>query len=132
MATLPKSKATEKQLANSIMNSANQIWLAGLGAFVITQEEGSKLFESLIKEGEEVEARTKKAAGDKVEKIKGRVEEMKDKATEQLDKLEQAFQDRVARALNRLSIPTDHDIQELAKRVDVLNESIRKLTEKNR
>ena len=126
-----KSKAIENQLANNIMNSANQIWLAGLGAFAITQQEGSKLFESLIKEGEHVEARTKKATSAKVEAMKGRVEKMKDRATEKLDRLEQAFQDRVARALNRLGVPTKDDIQELAKHVDVLNESVQKLIKKN-
>ena len=109
------------------MNSANQIWLAGLGAFVMTQEEGNKLFEALVKEGEEVEARTLKAADEMVEDMKGKMEEVRGKATEKLDKLEQAFQDRVARALGQLGVPTNDDIQALSKRVEALSESIQGL-----
>lgn len=130
MATSSKKEIKERQLVDNIIESANQIWLAGLGAFAKTQEEGSKLFESLVKEGEQVEDRTKKAASDKMEEMKDRMEEMKGKASEQLDKLEQAFQERVARALNRLGVPTNDDIQELAKRVEALNESILKLMKK--
>ncbi len=119
--TTPEDKPN--QPVNTVLDAANQIWLAGLGAFAKTQEEGSRVFEALVKEGETVEARTMKvlqAAGEKVEEVKG-------KATEQLDKLEQAFQDRVARALNRLGVPTNEDIQELTKRVEALNDSVQKL-----
>lgn len=130
MAKTSKNQSVEKQEVGSIMDSASQIWLAGLGAFAKTQEEGSKLFEALVKEGEEVEARTRKAADEMFEDMKGRMEEVKGKATEKLDKLEQAFQDRVARALNRLGVPTNDDIQELSKRVETLNASIRRLSEK--
>lgn len=130
MAKTPKNESDEKQTASSIMDSASQIWLAGLGAFAKTQEEGSKLFESLVKEGEQVEARTRKAADDMFEDMRGRMEEVRGRATEKLDKLEQAFQDRVARALNRLGVPTNEDIQELSKRVEELNISIRRLADK--
>jgi poly(hydroxyalkanoate) granule-associated protein len=129
MATKSKTNSSDRQAANRVFNSANQIWLAGLGAFAKTQEEGSKLFDALVKEGEKVEARTRKAADDMVEEMKGRVEEVRGKATESLDKLEQAFQDRVARALNRLGVPTNDDIQELSRRVEALHESIKKLDE---
>jgi len=129
MATKSKTNTSDKQAANRVFNSANQIWLAGLGAFAKTQEEGSKLFDALVKEGEKVESRTRKAADDMVEDMKGRVEEVRGKATERLDKLEQAFQDRVARALNRLGVPTNDDIQELSRRVEALHESIKKLHE---
>jgi len=130
MATTSKNKSGEKPTASNILDSANQIWLAGLGAFALAQDEGSKLFDTLVKEGEKVEARTRKAADDMVEGVKGKIEEVRGKATEQLDKLEQAFQDRVARALNRLGVPTNEDVQELSKRVEALNESIRQLHER--
>lgn len=132
MATSSKKESGEKPTASSILDSASQIWLAGLGAFAMAQEEGGKLFESLVKEGEEIEARTRKAADDMVEEVKGRIEEVRDKATQQLDKLEQVFQDRVARALNRLGVPTNEDIQELSRRVEALHESIRQLHEQGK
>ena len=121
----------EKQPAGSIMESATQIWLAGLGAFAKTQEEGGKLFEALVKEGEEIEALTRKATDEMFEQVKGRVEEVRGKASEKLDKLERAFQDRVARALNRLGVPTNDDIQEISKRIEALSDSIRKLSERS-
>jgi poly(hydroxyalkanoate) granule-associated protein len=130
MATTSKSKPDDKQMVGSIMESAGQIWLAGLGAFAKAQEEGGKLFEALVKEGEEIDKLTRKAADDMFEEVKGKVEEVRGKASEKLDKLEQAFQDRVARALNRLGVPTNDDIQEISRRIEALNDSIRKLSER--
>ena len=57
-----KETADDGKITQYIMNSAHQIWLAGLGAFAKTQVEGTKLFESLVKEGEAVQARAGKAA----------------------------------------------------------------------
>jgi len=48
-------EATENRLAMMIRESANQIWLAGLGAFSKAQQEGSKMFEALVAEGERVQ-----------------------------------------------------------------------------
>ncbi|HET9044738.1 MAG TPA: phasin family protein, partial [Burkholderiales bacterium] len=49
------------------------------------------------------------------------------RATATWDKLEQVFEDRVARALNRLGVPTNRDIQNLSKRVEELTASVRRL-----
>jgi poly(hydroxyalkanoate) granule-associated protein len=127
MATTPRKKADDNYTVHTIMESANQIWLAGLGAFAKTQEEGGKFFEALVKEGEEVEARTRKVADDMVEDVKGKVQSMTGKAADKLDKLEQAFQNRVARALGRLGVPTYEDVLEISRRLDALQQSIREL-----
>jgi poly(hydroxyalkanoate) granule-associated protein len=55
------------------------------------------------------------------------VVEFRGKASQQFDRLEELFQERVAQVLNRLGVPTQEDIQELTKRVEALNESIRAL-----
>ena len=112
---------SDNQLAAMIRDSATQIWLAGLGAFSKAQEEGSKLFESLVKEGEEVQKRTKRAAEEKVE-------DLRDKATEAWDKLEHVFEQRVARALHSLNVPTKKDIDHLSKRVAELTSVADKLS----
>ena len=124
MTSAVANKPVDKNLGGNVMDSANQIWLAGLGAFAKTQEEGSKVFESLVKEGEKVERRTRKAANEKVEERMGKVEDVKDKASEQLDKLEQVFQVRVARTLNSLGVPSQDDIQEIASRIEELDKSV--------
>ena len=122
-----KDKSNEKQVMGGVVDSARQIWLAGLGAFSKAEEEGGKLFESLVKEGEEVEARTRKTAEEKVEEVKGKMKEVKDKVSDTWDGLEQVFEDRVARVLNRLGVPTNDDVQELSKRVEELHESVKVL-----
>lgn len=114
----------ETPVAANIRESANQIWLAGLGAFAKTQKEGEKLFKTLVKEGEKVEKRAKETATERVEEAKGRVVEFRGKANEQLDRLEELFQERVAQVLHRLGVPTQADIQELTQRVEELNESV--------
>jgi len=44
----------------TIRNSAMQIWLAGLGALSKAQKERSRIFNTLVKEGEAVQERTGK------------------------------------------------------------------------
>ena len=45
------AKKSSPQLSSAVKDSAQQIWLAGLGAFAKAQEEGSKVFDALVKEG---------------------------------------------------------------------------------
>ncbi len=99
-----------QHLVETIRESANNIWLAGLGAFAKAQEEGGKLFEALVKEGESVQKRATRTAEDAMTEVKA-------KATGTWDKLEQVFEDRVARALRSLSVPTKSEIDALSKRV---------------
>ena len=140
---------TDGQLGAAIKDSATQIWLAGLGAFSKAQTEGTKLFSSLIKEGERVQDRAKKAAlkaqadstkffadlvkeGEKVQHRASRaagssIADVRDKATGTWDKLENVFEDRVARALHSLNVPTKKDIDALGKRVSELTSVTKKL-----
>ena len=117
-----KALGTDKQLSATIRESAHQIWLAGLGAFAKAQQEGNKVFDALVREGEEIQQKTRKIAEDKVT-------EMASKATGTWDKLEQVFEDRVARALHSLSVPTRKDVDSLARRVAELTKVVEKLTD---
>jgi poly(hydroxyalkanoate) granule-associated protein len=118
-----KSVAKDSQLSATIRDSAEQIWLAGLGAFAKAQEEGTKVFDALIREGEAIQKKTRKVTEDKVT-------EMASKATGTWDKLEQVFETRVARSLNSLGVPTKDDVAELAKRVAELKAEVAKLNSK--
>jgi poly(hydroxyalkanoate) granule-associated protein len=124
MANVALKNIAEAPAVANIRESANRIWLAGLGAFAKTQEEGEKLFQSLVEEGEKIEKRAKKAANARVEEAKDKVIEFRGKANEQLDRLEELFQERVAQVLHRMGVPTQDDIQELTRRVEALNESV--------
>ena len=123
-------KIIEIPTTTSIRESANRIWLAGLGAFAKTQEEGEKLFQSLVNEGEKVEKQARKAAEARVAEARNKVVEFRGKANQQIDRLEELFQERVAQVLNRLGVPSQQDIQELSRRVEALNESILALKQK--
>jgi poly(hydroxyalkanoate) granule-associated protein len=120
-------KLVDNPVADDAMDYARQIWLAGLGAFAKAEREGSKLFETLVKRGEEVEAQARQKVEDAVEDLKGRFEKVKDKATKNWNKLEKVFQERVARALHRLGVPSREDIQELTRQVNALQESIQEM-----
>jgi poly(hydroxyalkanoate) granule-associated protein len=104
-----------------VQESAHQIWLAGLGAFVKAQEEGGKLFNALVKEGEGVQKRTQHSAEMKIDEVRAM-------AVGTLDKLEKVFEDRVARALHSLNVPTKKDIDSLSKRIAALTEVADKLS----
>ena len=119
------AETTESQLAElavKIRDSANQIWLAGLGAFSKAQEEGVNMFEALVAEGEKLQERTKAAADE-------RLAEVKEKVTRTWDKLDKVFEDRVGRALHALNVPTHKDIDVLSKRVHELTVITKKLSE---
>ena len=85
------------------------------------QEEGEKVFEALVKEGEAVQKRAKKTADAKMT-------EMNERASTTWDKLEQVFEDRVARALHGLNVPTKQDIDALSKRVAKLTKVVEGLS----
>jgi len=116
------TEATENQLAVKIRESANQIWLAGLGAFSKAQQEGVKMFEGLVAEGEKVQERTKTEADE-------RLAEGKEKVTGAWNKLEKVFEDRVGRALHAFNVPTHKDVDVLSKRVHELTVITKKLSE---
>ena len=112
----------ENQLASTVKESAQQIWLAGLGAFAKAQEEGGKVFEALVKEGESIQSRTRKMTDERIAQVAG-------KAAGTWDRLEQVFEDRVARALGSLGVPSKQDIDRLSKRVVDLSAAVQALTE---
>ena len=123
-----QSSSADSQLASAVRDSAQQIWLAGLGAFAKAQDEGAKVFEALVKEGSTLQRRTKQLTEGKIGDVTGKVSkvagEISKQATEGWDKLEQVFEDRVARALNRLGVPTNKEIKALIARVEDLNNSV--------
>jgi poly(hydroxyalkanoate) granule-associated protein len=117
--------------SKSIMESAQQIWLAGLGAFAKAQEQGGHLFETLLKEGSTLEHKTRKLATGKVDDVRDAVEsgvsQVRERTQETWDRLEQVFENRVSRALGKLGVPARKDLDELLKRVDELNREVRRL-----
>jgi poly(hydroxyalkanoate) granule-associated protein len=125
------AKDTAKEMAQTVLDSSHQIWLAGLGAFSQAKQEGAKLFDTLVKQGEQMQDRTRKMATDTAVAARGaataKAKEMQQMAGGTWDKLEQVFEDRVARALSKLGVYTQNDVQRLAARVDELAAAVNKL-----
>lgn len=117
----------ENQLAASIRDSANRIWLAGLGAFGKAQKEGTKIFDSLVEEGEAVQKQAKKAAEETFGDVKAKASKTWDQVS--WVQLERVFEDRVARALHTLSVPTRKDLDTLSHRVAELTTVTKRLSD---
>jgi len=121
----------DNELTKTVRDSAQQIWLAGLGAWGKTRDEGLKVFNALVKEGKGIEAHTRKLAGARVDRVTSQVgraaSEAQARATATWDKLEHVFEQRVARALHRLGVPTSKEIEALTRRVEALTASVEKL-----
>ncbi len=131
----PASKFAALQnshLAASVKDSAQQIWLAGMGAFSKAQEEGTKVFEALVKEGLSLQKKTQGIAEEKLGEVTGKMSAMAEtvssKAGQNWDKLEALFEQRTAKAMNKLGVPTAKDVDALIKRVDELAAAVAKLS----
>lgn len=114
----------------SITESAQQIWLAGMGAFNRAQSEGSKLFETLVRDGLSLEQTARKFAGQRAnvvrDAVEGHVGQARERAVDTWDKLEKVFEERVQRALVKLGVPGRDDLNALTQRVERLTDALRK------
>ena len=151
-----RKTAARKNVTNQAQDYAHEIWLAGLGAFGLAQDEGanlvrkggklvneqtgkvisegSKMFEKLVSEGRKLEGKGRKMATDTVGGVRGdvesRIDDVRKSAQTNWDKLEKVFEQRVARALSRLGVPTSDEIRELSDRVAELNKRVTELARK--
>ena len=136
--TAKKSTASAKvdiqeqaeRLSKTLSESAQQIWLAGVGAFGRAQAEGTKLFEGLVKEGLNLEQTARKFAGNRTNVVRDvvetRVDQARERATDTWDRLEKVFEDRVQRALTKLGVPGRDDLTDLSTRVETLTAELRR------
>lgn len=122
----------DSDLAATVKESASQIWLAGLGAFAKAQAEGGKVFEALVREGVTLQRRTQAVAEDRLGEVSHRMssvaDELSSKAGQHWDKLETIFEERVAKALNRLGVPSRKDVEALAARIETLHQAVTRLS----
>ena len=127
-------KKSTTHLSGAVKESAQQIWLAGLGAFSKAQEGGGKVFEALMKEGLSIQRKTQVVAEEKISEATSKMANMasgiQSKAGHQWDKLENIFEDRVAKALNKLGVPSAKDVDALIARIDELNKNVQKMSSK--
>ena len=120
----------DSALAGAVKESAQQIWLAGMGAFSKAQAEGGKVFEALVKEGTSLQRKTQAVAEEKIGEMTNRMSAMagdvQTKAGQHWDKLESIFEERTAKALAKLGVPSAKDLEALNKRIDALSAQLAK------
>jgi poly(hydroxyalkanoate) granule-associated protein len=124
------AEVKDASLCKVMLDQATQIWLAGvgalwLGAFNKVQDESTKIFDALVKEG----GRLQKHAGGMTEQT---LAEARARAADTWEKLEDVFEDRVSRALGRLSIPTRQDTDELRDKLEKLTAAVERLSDPHR
>jgi len=126
------SKVSGAELKDKVKDSAQQIWQAGLGAFTKAQTEGAKAIEALVKDSVSIQRKTKAAAEERISEATSKMTNMatdiSSKATGQWDKLENIFEERVAKALNKLGVPSAKDVSALMARIDALEKAVQKLS----
>lgn len=114
---------------------SRKIWLAGLGVYSKIDTDGSKLFDTLVKDGEKAEKLAKDAGHKVAEGVKSstssarsRVEDVKDLALEKWGEFEEAFDKRLNSAITRLGVPSRDEVKALHAKVETLTKHIEKLT----
>ena len=121
----------DNALAQTIKESAQQIWLAGMGAFAKAQAEGTRSFDKLIKDGIDLQRKTQGLAEEKIGEMTGKMTAMANevtaKAGQHWDKLETIFEQRTAKAMTRLGVPTAKDLAALNARIDHLAAQVAKV-----
>ncbi|MFJ2323217.1 phasin family protein [Pseudomonas sp. NPDC087817] len=123
---------------SDVKSYARKIWLAGLGAYAKVGQEGSEYFQELIKAGQTVEKKGKKVVTEKLEAANAEIDDatsevssFKGRVEVQLDKVEKAFDSRVASALNRIGIPSKHDVETLSAKLDELTALLERVARKS-
>lgn len=116
-----RSTATAADKAG-LVGSAQQIWLAGLGALGRAQKEGGKLFDTLVREGQGVQKSVRGRADARAEELRSEVESRVDEARERTSQawgwLENTFEQQLQGALRRLNIPSRRELDALSRKVD--------------
>ena len=119
------SKETTQSVLTDVKQYTRKAWLAGLGAYAKAGQEGYDYFKGLVKAGEAVEKNGKQVVSKKVDAVNERIDEVKADAVEtvenRLEQIESAFDKRVARALNRVGMPSHKDLDALSERLEQLS-----------
>jgi len=125
--TSRRSAPRSADLAGSFAASGQKIWLAGLGAYERARKDGPKMFDLLVSQGKALRGQAAAAADQALKNVRAQAESASAQASGKWDKLEQVFEDRVARTLSKLGVYTQKDVQQLAARVDELALAVNKL-----
>ena len=121
------AKKKKKELQNDVMESAHKVWLAGLGAVAMAEQEGGKFFSNLLEKGQKLEGKSK----EQVEKAKGTVSGMKTVAESYWETFGRTIDDQMTAVIHRIGVPTKDEIETLTKKVEDLTVAVDNLRTKS-
>jgi poly(hydroxyalkanoate) granule-associated protein len=124
---LKELEQEEEELSRAVRSSAQQIWQAGLGAFAKAQAEGGREFTRLVRDGSELQKRARQVE-DATETVARKAERASRRASGSWGKLEQVFEERVARALATIGVPARSEMEALNRRIDELERMVAELS----
>jgi poly(hydroxyalkanoate) granule-associated protein len=120
----------EEELSRAVRSSAQQIWQAGLGAFAKAQQEGGRAggreFTRLVRDGSELQKRARQVE-DATDTVARKAERSSRRASGTWGKLEQVFEERVARALATIGVPARSEMEALNHRINELERMVAEL-----
>jgi poly(hydroxyalkanoate) granule-associated protein len=108
---------------DALKESAEKIWLAGLGAFERMKTDGPRMFETLVEQGRNMSAQAKDAA----DKALRSMREANFESGGKWDKFQQDMQERFSKSLGNLGVSSTKQMETLAQQVAELNEQMRNL-----
>lgn len=126
---MSKKKKNQNEEA---VGSAHKIWLAGLGALRVAEEEGSKLFKNLVAKGEELEERGKEQIAGVRDKVGEAAHRAREGAEEAWGKVGSTVDQQVSDVLRRMGVPTREEIGALSRRVEELTRAVERLHKEER
>jgi poly(hydroxyalkanoate) granule-associated protein len=125
--TSKKNPFDHAAMSDAMKSQAQQIWLAGLGAFSKAQQDGAKAFEKLVIDGISMHRKAQSNAEEKLaeatQRASSAVKQLNEGARGQIDRLEVLFEERVAKAMHRMGMPSLKDFQALEARIAVLEKA---------
>ena len=127
MARKTGTSTPEDDAAKAFADSAQRIWLAGLGAFERARSEGPRMFDALVEQGKTLGGRAREAADQALRNMR----DSASGATQGFDRLDQVFEDRVSRSLGRLGVLTRAEVNDLSQQVRDLTDEVRSMMERS-
>lgn len=116
-----------KDVQTEVVENAHKVWLAGLGAFAVAEEEGAKFLKNLMEKGEDIEAKGREQLDEKLDKAKGAAGGVKAVAESYWDTIGQTVDDTVTKAFDRIGVPTKDEFKALNKKVAALTKTVENL-----
>jgi poly(hydroxyalkanoate) granule-associated protein len=116
--------AKKKQTKSELRDSAEKVFLAGLGALAAAEEEGSRAFKTLVAKGERYQKTLRKPVDRARQRMSGTVNEVRGRAGKTWQKVEDVFDHQVTAALHRIGVPSQKEVAALTRRVQELTRKL--------